>query len=346
MTKLASAVHEHGVPIIGQIYHGGRQHHSDAVPLLSGPSQSPTPHSGGVPHEMTIEEIRSMISGFADAAQMLQRAGFDGVEVHAAQGHLIQEFFSPFSNIRADEYGGSFDHRIRFVTEVLVEIRERCGGDFVLGLRMGAEELSPNGIDQAMAVQFAGHIAGLDLIDYLSVTVGNFNSIEIHTPDRHHARMAFTHYATAVRRVVGGLPVVTCGRIIEPADADALLARGEADLVGLCRPLLADAEWAAKAVTVGRRRFDVASPATSAGGRSSWSVGSAASRTPRPGARWRGVSGRWTRCRCRSEWSWSGPGLRDSKRPAWRPSVGITSCCSRRGTRWAVGQLRGEHPRP
>ena len=247
LTRLASAVHEQGVPIIGQIYHGGRQHHSDSVPLLWGPSALPDPHSGGVPHEMTISEIASMISGFQDAAQMLQRAGFDGVEVHAAQGHLIQEFFSPFSNVRTDEYGGSFDHRIRFVCEILAEIRERCGGDFVLGLRMGAEEQSPNGIDQAMAVQFAGHIAGLDLIDYLSVTVGNFNSIEIHTPDRHHERMEFTHYAAAVRRVVGDLPVVTCGRIIEPVDADALLARGEADLIGLSRPLLADAEWAAKA---------------------------------------------------------------------------------------------------
>ena len=104
------------------------------------------------------------------------------------------------------------------------------------------------------------------------------------------------------------------------------------DCVGLC---LRTPNGPRRLVTVGRRKSDVASPATSAGGRSSWSVGSAASRTPRPAARWCGVSGRWTRCRCRSEWSWSGPGRRDSKRPAWRPSVGITSCCSRRGTRWA-----------
>jgi 2,4-dienoyl-CoA reductase-like NADH-dependent reductase (Old Yellow Enzyme family) len=247
LTDLAGAVHEHGVPIIGQIYHGGRQHHSDAVPMLWGPSAVPDPHSGGVPHAMTIDEIRSMITGFADAAAMLRSAGFDGVEVHAAQGHLIQEFFSPFSNVRTDEYGGSFANRIRFVTEVLDAVRRRCGPGFVVGLRMGAEELSPNGIDESMAVEFAEHIAGLGLLDYLSVTVGNFNSIEIHTPDRHHARMEFTHYAAAVRRVVGGLPVVTCGRIVEPAAADELIARGEADLVGLCRPLLADAEWAGKA---------------------------------------------------------------------------------------------------
>lgn len=155
LTALASAVHEHGVPIIGQIYHGGRQHYSDAVPLLWGPSALPDPHSGGVPHAMTIDEIRSMIEGFADAAAMLRSAGFDGVEVHAAQGHLIQEFFSPFSNVRTDEYGGSFANRIRLVVEILDEIRRRCGPGFVVGLRMGAEELSPDGIDESMAVEFA-----------------------------------------------------------------------------------------------------------------------------------------------------------------------------------------------
>ncbi|MHA3700584.1 oxidoreductase [Jatrophihabitans sp. YIM 134969] len=247
LTELAAAVHAEGVPIIGQIYHGGRQHHSDAVPLLFGPSAVPDPHSGGVPHAMSIDEIHGMVEGFADAATMLQRAGFDGVEVHAAQGHLTQEFFSPFSNVRTDEYGGSFANRVRFVEEILTEVRRRCGADFVLGLRMGAEELSPNGIDRAMAVQFAEYVAGVGLVDYLSVTVGNFNSIEIHTPDRHHARMEFTHYAAAVKAVVGDLPVVTCGRIVEPAAADALIATGDADLVGLCRPLLADAEWVAKA---------------------------------------------------------------------------------------------------
>lgn len=247
LTSLARAVHEHGVPILGQIYHGGRQHHSDAVPMLWGPSALPDPHSGGVPHAMTTDEIASMVTGFADAAAMLQAAGFDGVEVHAAQGHLIQEFFSPFSNVRTDEYGGSFANRVRFVTEILAGVRRRCGPGFVVGLRMGAEELSPDGIDEAMAVEFARYVAGLGILDYLSVTVGNFNSIEIHTPDRHHARMEFTHYAAAVRRAVGGLPVVTCGRIIEPAAADGLIARGEADLVGLCRPLLADAEWPRKA---------------------------------------------------------------------------------------------------
>ena len=336
LTRLASAVHEHDVPIIGQIYHGGRQHHSDAVPMLWGPSPVPDPHSGGVPHEMTIDEIRSMISGFADAAQMLQRAGFDGVEVHAAQGHLIQEFFSPFSNVRTDEYGGSFDNRIRFVSEVLAEIRQRCGTGFVLGLRMGAEELSPNGIDEAMAVQFAQHVCGLGLIDYLSVTVGNFNSIEIHTPDRHHARMEFTHYATAVRQVVGDLPVVTVRTDHRAADAECVAPRGEADLVGLCRPLLADAEWATKAHNgpSGRIRRCISCNQcwgtmimehqvnciqnTTTGREVAWGIGTM---TKVPDAKRVVVVGE---------------GRRVSRLPAWPPSADTTSCCSRRGMRWAA----------
>jgi len=247
LTKLADAIHRHGVPIIGQIYHGGRQHHSDTIPLLWGPSALPDPHSGGVPHVMTVSDIASTVEGFAAAAAQLKASGFDGVEVHGAQGHLIQEFFSPFSNNRTDEYGGSFDNRMRFTVEILTAVRERCGDDFVVGLRMGAEEQSPGGVDEEMAVQFAERVASLELIDYLSVTVGNFKSIEIHTPDRTHERMEFTHYADSVRKVVGGLPVVTCGRIIEPAAAEDLLAKGEADLIGLCRPLLSDAQWVRKA---------------------------------------------------------------------------------------------------
>jgi 2,4-dienoyl-CoA reductase-like NADH-dependent reductase (Old Yellow Enzyme family) len=247
LTALADAIHGHSVPIVGQIYHGGRQHHSDSIPLLWGPSPLPDPHSGGVPHEMTKADIDSTIDGFANAARQLQRAGFDGVEVHGAQGHLIQEFFSPFSNIRTDEYGGSFDNRMRFTTEILQAVRDRVGGDFLVGLRMGAEEQSPDGIDEEMACAFAERVSELGLIDYLSVTVGNFKSIEIHTPDRHHERMEFVHYAGSIRKVAGGLPVVTCGRIIEPAAAESLLADGTADIIGLCRPLLSDAQWTSKA---------------------------------------------------------------------------------------------------
>jgi 2,4-dienoyl-CoA reductase-like NADH-dependent reductase (Old Yellow Enzyme family) len=247
LTVLASAIHKYDVPLIGQIYHGGRQHHSDSIPLLWGPSALACPHSGGVPHEMTIADIGAIETGFADAAEILQRAGFDGVEVHGAQGHLIQEFFSPFSNRRTDSYGGSLENRSRFGLEILSAVRERCGRGFVVGLRLGAEELSPGGIGEEMACELAARFARSGLVDYLSVTVGNFRSIEIHTPDRHHARMEFAHYAASVRAVAGGLPVVTCGRIIDPAAAEELLADGQADIIGLCRPLLADAEWTSKA---------------------------------------------------------------------------------------------------
>ena len=247
LTALASAIHKYDVPLIGQVYHGGRQHHTDSIPLLWGPSALACPHSGGVPHEMTIADIQSIVTGFADAAEILQRAGFDGVEVHGAQGHLIQEFFSPFSNRRTDSYGGSLENRSRFGLEILTAVRERCGSAFVVGLRLGAEELSPGGIGEDMACELAALFTRTGLVDYLSVTVGNFNSIEIHTPDRHHARMEFAHYAAAVRAVAAGLPVVTCGRIIDPAAAEQLLATEQADIIGLCRPLLADAQWTSKA---------------------------------------------------------------------------------------------------
>lgn len=126
--RLATAVHRHGVLLLGQLNHGGRQHHASSVPLLWGPSALACPHSGGTPHEMDLEEIASVIDGFVQSAVNLQEAGLDGVEIHGAQGHLIQQFLSPFSNRRTDRYGGSLENRARFALEILDGVRAvACG---------------------------------------------------------------------------------------------------------------------------------------------------------------------------------------------------------------------------
>lgn len=247
LRRLAERVHRYDIPIFGQVFHGGRQHHADSIPLLWAPSAIPCPHSGGVPHAMTTDEIASTVSGFARAATVLQEAGFDGVEVHGAQGHLIQEFLSAFSNQRDDRYGGSFDNRMRFLREILAAVRAAVGADFVVGFRTAGEEASPEGIDLAQACRIAAALEADGKIDYLSVSMGNFNSIEIHTPDRHYPPMPFIEHARSIRAAVQNLPVVACGRILTPERADEVVTGGAADMVGLCRPLLADADWAEKA---------------------------------------------------------------------------------------------------
>jgi 2,4-dienoyl-CoA reductase-like NADH-dependent reductase (Old Yellow Enzyme family) len=247
LRRLAQRIHEYDIPIFGQVFHGGRQHHADTIPMLWGPSAIPCPHSGGVPHAMTAEEIESTVSGFARAAVVLQEAGFDGVEVHGAQGHLIQEFLSAFSNQREDEYGGSFDNRMRFLREILDAVRAAVGPDFVVGFRTAGEEASPEGIDLQQACDIAAALEADGRIDYLSVSMGNFNSIEIHTPDRHFPVLPFIDHARQIRGAVKDLPIVACGRILHPDRAEEVLAGDAADIIGLCRPLLADADWAVKA---------------------------------------------------------------------------------------------------
>lgn len=140
LRELCDAVHAEGALIIAQLNHGGRQHHAHEIPTVWGPSPIACPQSGGVPHVMTKDEIAGVVAGFAKAARHAQLAGFDGVEVHGAQGHLIQQFISAFSNQRDDEYGGSLENRLRFAREILTAIRTQVGAELIVGYRMGVEE--------------------------------------------------------------------------------------------------------------------------------------------------------------------------------------------------------------
>jgi 2,4-dienoyl-CoA reductase-like NADH-dependent reductase (Old Yellow Enzyme family)/thioredoxin reductase len=249
VTALADAVHAEGALLIGQLNHGGRQHHSPATPMLWAPSAIACPHSGNVPHEMTLDEIEQLIAGFVTAAAHAQLGGMDGVEIHGAQGHLIQEFVSPFSNQRSDEFGGSFEKRMRFPREIIRRVRERVGRDFIVGYRLGVEEFTAGGLTLDDAKRIAREFAAAGLIDYLSLAQGNFNSIETHCPGLHFAPVPYADLHAQVKAVAGSLPVVASSRIQTPEQAEALLAEGKADIIGLCRALLADPEWPAKAAS-------------------------------------------------------------------------------------------------
>jgi 2,4-dienoyl-CoA reductase-like NADH-dependent reductase (Old Yellow Enzyme family)/thioredoxin reductase len=250
--RLVDVVHGEGALLIVQLNHGGRQHQSRFVPTLWAPSAIACPFSGGVPHEMTRAEIADMIDGFVRSAAHAREAGADGVEVHGAQGHLIQEFVSPFSNHRTDEWGGSFENRLRFPREILRGVRAAVGPGVVVGYRLGVEEFTPGGLTLEDAERIADELTGERLVDYLSLSQGNFNSIERHLPDRHFPPATSVEDHARVKARARGVPVVTCGRIETPELAEAIVAGGKADLIGLCRPLIADPDWPAKAMS-GRR---------------------------------------------------------------------------------------------
>jgi thioredoxin reductase len=200
-----------------------------------------------MPHAMTRSEIAELVEAFADGAARARDGGCDGVELHGAQGHLIMQFVSPFSNRRDDEYGGSVANRLRFPLQIMRRIRAKAGRDFILGYRLGVEEFTPGGLAIADVVGFTPLLLEEGLVDFLSLTQGNFNSLDSHCPDSHYAPLAFIDLQAQVKAVAGKVPVVSTARVQTPEQAESILASGKADLVGMCRAIVADPEWALKA---------------------------------------------------------------------------------------------------
>ena len=248
LRRLSDVCHAEGALLIGQLNMGGRQHlASRVVPFMIAPSAIACPRSGGVPHALSTREVREVIETYIMCAVHCIEGGMDGVEIHGAQGHLIQQFVSPFSNHRTDDYGGSPENRLRFPREILEGVRRRVGTRPIVGYRMGVEEFTDGGLGIEETVEIARLLCAEGLVDYLSLAQGNFNSIETHLPDRHWPILAFRALHARFKAVANGVPVIASTRIQGPEQAEAVLAAGEADMIGMCRALLVDPEWPVKA---------------------------------------------------------------------------------------------------
>lgn len=249
LAPVAQAAHDEGALFIAQANHGGRQHNTSEIPPnLMGPSAVACPYSGGVPHEMAKSEIKALTSGFVMAAHHAQQAGCDGIEIHGGQGHLLQQFISAYSNRRDDEYGGSIENRLRFAVEIISGVRDKTGADFIIGFRMGIAEFTPGGITIEDSKQATLHLLKLGAIDYFSLTQANFNSLETHCPDGHHGPHPYIDLQAQIKAVAGNVPVAASTRIQTPEQAEAIIAAGKADIVGMARALIADPEWPLKAM--------------------------------------------------------------------------------------------------
>ncbi len=248
LRRIAEAVHAHGVPILAQLWHMGRQQLWTPISAPWAPSPVPDPMSGTVPHEMSLEEIDEVIAHYAATARLAREAGFDGVEIHGAHGYLVTQFLSPWSNRRQDEYGGPLENRLRFLERVLEAVRGAIGRESVAGLKMNGDELVEGGIDLPEAQRIAARLAETRALDYLAVSQGNFSkSLDAHCPDMHFPRLAFRALARGVREAAGGVPVCAMARIATPEDAEEVLRAGDADLIGMSRALIADPELPRKA---------------------------------------------------------------------------------------------------
>jgi 2,4-dienoyl-CoA reductase-like NADH-dependent reductase (Old Yellow Enzyme family)/thioredoxin reductase len=246
--RAAGAVSTAGACIVGQLWHPGRQQlwHPTRSPM--GVSDQPDPYSWTVPHVMSTGEIERLVDAFASVAARLERCGFHGVELHGAHGYLMTQFLSPWSNSRGDRYGGSLEGRVRFVQEVAEQIRSRCGPDFIVGLKMPADEGVAGGIDADEADRITRHLAALETLDYFAYGQGNFSaSLENHVPDMHFPEAPFIHLHRRMREAAGGIPVMALGRIGTPELAERVVADGFGDLVGMTRALVSDADFPVKA---------------------------------------------------------------------------------------------------
>jgi len=240
--RLAEAVHEHDTRLFVQLFHGGREVISSPPrPAAVAPSSIPSARFKTEPRELTRREIGEMVDGYRQAAAHAAAGGIDGVEVCAGFNYLPTQFLSPHANTRTDSYGGSFENRLRFLREVCEAMREGIDGGAV-GCRLTDESGSWDGNRHEELARAAAILADEGLIDYLSVALGGSNTyrgsswIVPPVPVEHNAVAGFARTMKAAVSV----PVIATGRIVDPADADAMIARGDCDACGMTRALITD----------------------------------------------------------------------------------------------------------
>lgn len=249
LERWAAAVNAHGSLLLGQIQDAGRGRHADGRHVDAvGASVLPDDISWSVPHALSVAEIESMIADFAQSSARLKRCGFAGVEISAGHGHMFHQFLSPRSNARTDKYGGDWPNRTRLLTELIAAIRVACGNDFIIGVKLPGNDGMPGSIGPREAAIVAQHVTAPRNLDYVCFAHGTHGrSLEMHVPDGNGPRMPYVPLMRELRAAVNGTPVAALGRITDPAEADTLVANGDAELVAMGRTLVCDPAWPLKA---------------------------------------------------------------------------------------------------
>jgi 2,4-dienoyl-CoA reductase (NADPH2) len=238
---VSSAVHEAGGKVCMQILHGGRYSYH---PMSVAPSAIQSPITPFKPKALSAKGVEKQISTFVRATRLAREAGYDGVEIMGSEGYFINEFTTSHVNKRTDEWGGSTRNRYRIAEEILSRCREVAGQDFIIIYRLSMLDLLPDGnswdevVEQAKMAEAAG-------ATIINTGIG-WHEARIPTIATMVPRGGFS-WVTARMRPEVGVPVITTNRINTPEVAEEILARGDADMVSMARPLLADAEFVKKA---------------------------------------------------------------------------------------------------
>ena len=248
LQRLAQAIQSNGARAAVQINHAGRYNFSfflDGKQAVA-PSAVPSRMTRETPRELAIDEIKEIIGHFARAAGRVQKAGYDAVEVLSGTGYLISEFLSPLTNQREDEYGGSFDNRMRFGLEVMETIRKEVGDDFPLIVRMNGNDFMPGGNGREDLQEYAKHLVATG-VDALNINVG-WHEARVPQIVTSVPRGVFGYLAKGIRELVD-VPVISGHRINDPGPAREMIADGLCDMVAMGRPLIADPYLPEKART-------------------------------------------------------------------------------------------------
>lgn len=247
LTKLANTIKANGSKAILQIFHVGRMGTSASIGGEQVVSASPIPALRDVaekPRELTNEEVNEMIKAFGQGARRAILAGFDGVEIHGANTYLIQQFFSPHSNRRDDEWGGSLSSRMRFPLEVVGEVKDiidkYAKKPFIFGYRISPEELEEPGITLDQTLQLLSKLKEKNL-DYIHISLGHFNQTSMRNKEDSKPVIEI------IKNHLGDdVPLITVGQIKTPDEAMEALSTG-VPLVALGRALLVEPDWVEKA---------------------------------------------------------------------------------------------------
>lgn len=251
LTVVVTDIKAHSsMPLAIQLAHAGRKA-STPVPWLPGSALSAEEDGWQVvapsaiafqpdypqPEELTQERIESIVQRFVDSAKRADRIGFDAIEVHAAHGYLLHQFLSPLSNHRQDQYGGSLDNRLRLVLDVFKAVRTVFPQHKTVGIRISASDWVEGGWDVEQSIELCRRLKTLGC-DYIHVSSGGL-SPQQKIPVGPNYQVPF---AEQIKAVVD-LPIIAVGLITEPEQAEAIVATGQADMVGLGRGMLYDPRW-------------------------------------------------------------------------------------------------------
>jgi 2,4-dienoyl-CoA reductase-like NADH-dependent reductase (Old Yellow Enzyme family)/thioredoxin reductase len=247
LQRLTGSVHEAGGLMMAHINHAGRAANPKLVPAgeLVSASEVLCPANQVIPRALTVSEISEIVTAFGKAAHRAKEANFDAIEIPFSHGYLIHQFLSPHTNHRRDEYGGTFENRLRFGREVITAMRQQVQGDFPIVVRLNAADYVEGGLKIEDAIAIAHDLKDLE-VNAISVTSGTMCESVPYclypsgTPKAHLLPMA-----TRIREATE-LPVIVAGRIRSPSVAREALIAGQTDLIGLGRPFLADPSWVHK----------------------------------------------------------------------------------------------------